>query len=79
MVDIVCCIKFLLYCKLYQNSTSKTTYPKIATGDLFAALATGDKKALLFALISSHHRDNRTRELATSRDRGQQCKFKMVA
>ena len=25
------------------------------------------------------HRDNRTRELAMSRDRGQQCKFKMVA
>ena len=29
--------------------------------------------------ISSGHRDNRTRKLATSRDRGQHCKVKMVA
>ena len=32
-----------------------------------------------FFMLHMPHSDNRTRELAMSRDRGKQCKFKMVA
>ena len=34
---------------------------------------------VLIIMLGDKHRDSRTRELAASRDRGQQCKFKMVA
>ena len=33
----------------------------------------------VYGLNGIHHRDNRTRELAMSRDRGPLCKVKMVA